>query len=52
VLALGVNAGVDLSGTPVVGLTLTLVPMLVAAAVLDATLLLLLFGAGLADAPP
>ena len=51
-VALGVNAGVDLSGRPVLGLRLTLVAMLVAAAVLEATpLLLSLIGAGLEDAP-
>jgi hypothetical protein len=51
-LALGVNAGVDLSGSPVLGLTLTLVAAPVAAAVLEATpLLLLLIGAGLEDPP-
>jgi hypothetical protein len=48
-VALGVNARVDLSGTPVLGLTLMLVASLVAAAVLEATPLLL--GAGLDDAP-
>lgn len=48
-VALGVNAGVDLSGTSVLGLTLMLVASLVAAAVLEATLLLL--GAGFEDAP-
>lgn len=51
-VTLGVDAGVDLSGTPVLGLTLTLEATLVAAAVLEATLLLpLLIGAGLEDAP-
>jgi len=51
-VALGVNAGVDLSETTVLGLTLTLEVTLVAAAVLEATLLLsLLFGAGLEDPP-
>jgi hypothetical protein len=48
-VALGVNAGVDLSGTPVLVLTLTLVATLVAAAALEVTLLLL--RAGLEDAP-